>query len=76
MTILELTSFTIIYFISEKFSWGLDGTLCLTEDDIPGAILKEPFEKHTVKELQWWLLCHGITLPSSAKKADVIERWV
>ena len=33
-------------------------TLTLTEDDIPGASLREPFESHTVAELRWWLVLH------------------
>ena len=29
----------------------------LTEDDIPGAKLFEPWERHTNHALRWWLLC-------------------
>ena len=29
----------------------------LTEDDIPGAKLHKPFERHKVTALRWWLLC-------------------
>ena len=32
----------------------------LTEDDIPGAHLDEPYERHNVQALKWWLLCRGI----------------
>ena len=32
----------------------------LTDEDIPGAKLHEPFETHTIPALQWWLLCRGI----------------
>ena len=48
--------------------------LVLTEDDIPGASLTEPFESHTVAELRWWLLCRGITVPTSWKKAQVVKK--
>ena len=53
----------------------MDVTLTLTEDDIPGASLREPFESHTVAELRWWLLCRGITAPTSWKKAQVVKRY-
>ncbi len=46
----------------------------LMEDDIPGASLKEPFESHTMEELRWWLLCHGLTVPSSLRKVDVVKK--
>lgn len=49
-------------------------TLELTEEDIPGASLSEPFEQHTVPALKWWLLCRGIQASSSWKKPEVIER--
>ena len=48
----------------------------LTENDIPGASLKEPFESHTVSQLRWWLLCRGIVAPTSWKKPQVIQRCV
>ena len=34
----------------------------ITEDDIPGAALKEPLESHTVVTLKWWLLCRDIKI--------------
>ena len=40
-----------------------------TEDDIPGAKLFEPWERHTNHALWWWLLCHGIQVPVSLTKA-------
>ena len=49
-------------------------TLTLTEDYIPGALLREPFECYTVAELRWWLLCRGITVPASWKKVHIIKR--
>lgn len=52
-----------------------DASLRLTEEDIPGAKLREPYEGHTLEELRWWLLCRGITVPSSMKKAKVVERY-
>ena len=48
----------------------------LTENDIPGASLKEPFESHAVSELHWWLLCRGMVVPTSWKKPQVIHRCV
>jgi hypothetical protein len=51
-------------------------SITLTEEDIPGALLLEPYEGHTLEELRWWLLCHGVTVPTSMKKAKVVERWV
>lgn len=47
----------------------------LTEEDIPGAALEEPYEGHTPEELRWWLLCKGVTVPSSLRKADVVKRY-
>ena len=44
----------------------------LTETDIPGASLKEPLDSQNIAALRWWLLCHGITPSSSAKKAQLI----
>lgn len=38
-----------------------EGTIVLvklTKSDIPGVSLSDPFEKHTILELKWWLLCH------------------
>ena len=49
-------------------------SITLTEEDIPGALLLEPYEGHTLEELRWWLLCHGVTVPTSMKKAKVVER--
>ena len=34
----------------------------LTAADIPGAHLCEPYDKHTVAALRWWLLCRGIKI--------------
>lgn len=46
----------------------------LGEEDIPGAVLKEPLESHTVRELKWWLLCWGEKAPTSWKKAQYVSR--
>ena len=46
----------------------------LTEEDIPGAALKEPLESHTVHALKWWLLCRGEKAPTSWKKAQYVSR--
>ena len=48
----------------------------LTEEDISGAKLQEPYEKYTLGELRWWLLCRGVTLPSAVRKAQVIEKYI
>ncbi len=32
----------------------------LDASDIPGAELSQPFEKHPLAALRWWLLCRGI----------------
>jgi len=46
----------------------------LTTDDIPGSKLSEPFNKHTVVELRWWLLCRGIKASTSLRKAQLVAR--
>ena len=48
--------------------------VALTENDIPGASLQPPFEKHTMSELRWWLLCRGVTVASSQKKSQLIQK--
>ena len=48
--------------------------ITLTEDDIPGASLSEPLDKHTVSPLRWWLLWRGINSPTSLKKKQLIEK--
>ena len=47
----------------------------LTETDIPGASLEEPTDSQNIAALRWWLLCHGITPSSSAKKAQLIAKY-
>lgn len=44
----------------------------LTEEYIPGAMLdSKRLETYTAPELRWWLLCRGISLQESLKKAQV-----
>ena len=31
--------------------------ISLSPEDIPGAVLAEPYTKHTAAALHWWLLC-------------------
>ena len=40
----------------------------LTEQDYPGAALNEPLDQHTMHELRWCLLCHGIQVTASLRK--------
>ncbi len=49
-----------------------DTSLSLTEE---GASLAEPFESRTTTELRWWLLCRGISVPTSWEKAQVVNRY-
>ena len=35
-------------------------SLQLMESDIPGALLNDPIERHTMFQLRWWLMCRGI----------------
>lgn len=62
--------------VEEADTSSLCVTVTLTEDDIPGAALTEPFENHTVSQLRWWLLCRGIVVPTSWKKPQIIQRFV
>ena len=48
--------------------------LVLTPADIPGAEFSQPFESHTMPALRWWLLCRGISVPSTWKKKKLIDR--
>ena len=43
-------------------------TVTLTESDIPGAILTEPMDRHTMPELRWWLYCRGVTCTHLGKR--------
>ena len=48
--------------------------LILSPEDIPGAVLSQPYAKHTAAALRWWLLCRGVKVPSSLKKQQLVER--
>ena len=48
--------------------------ITLTAADIPRDELSEPLDKHPVAALQWWLLCRGIKIATSAKKKELIDR--
>ena len=48
----------------------------LNAEDIPGAVLTDPLDKHKIPSLRWWLLCRGITAPHSLKKKELIDRSV
>ena len=45
----------------------------LSPEDIPGAVLDEPYAKHTAAALRWWLLCRGVKVPSSLKKKQLVD---
>jgi len=49
-------------------------TVQLTAQDIPGAQLDEPFDKHTMPKLRHWLLCRGIKASTGWKKSRLIAR--
>ena len=46
----------------------------LSPEDIPGAVLTEPYTKYTTAALRWWLLCRGDKVPLSLKKQQLIDR--
>ena len=48
----------------------------LNVEDIPGAVLTDPLDKHKIPSLRWWLLCRGITAPHSLKKKELIDRSI
>ena len=48
----------------------------LTESDIPGALLSEPMDCHTMPKLKWWLLCRGIKAPTSWNKQKLLSRLI
>ena len=50
--------------------------VALTEEDIPGACLDEPFECYNIPELKWWLLCRGVIAPTSWKMHQIIAKFV
>ena len=46
----------------------------LSPENIPGAVLAEPYTKYTAAALRWWLLCRGVKIPSSLKKQQLVDR--
>ena len=46
----------------------------LTEVDVPGALLEEPMDKHSIPALKRWLLCHGIEMSSSVCKRQLLHK--
>lgn len=51
------------------------GVVVLTQDDIDGAALDlSRLDTYTNQALRWWLLCRGINVPISWKKAQIIEK--
>ena len=50
-------------------------TVDLVPSNIPGAELSKPWEQHPMVALRWWLLCRGISVPTTRKKAKLIERY-
>ena len=46
----------------------------LTSEDIPGSVLPEPLERHTIPKLKWWLQCREISVLSSWKKGAIIKK--
>ena len=47
----------------------------LTEQDITGAALNEPLDQHTMPELRWWVLCHGIQVTASSRKNQRFSQY-
>ena len=45
----------------------------LEEKDIEGASLEEPLDSKTVPQLRWWLLCHGVHVPTNELSLGTIE---
>ena len=46
----------------------------LTEVDVPGALLEEPMDKHSIPALKRWLLCCGIEMSSSVRKRQLLHK--
>ena len=44
----------------------------LTEVDVPGALLEEPMDKHSIPALKRWLLCRGMS--SSVRKRQLLHK--
>ena len=48
--------------------------ISLSPEDIPGAVLAEPYTKYTAAALRWRLLCRGVKVPSLLKKQQLVDR--
>ena len=46
----------------------------LLPEDIDGASVSKPYDKHTIPALRRWLLCEGIKVASLWKKKDYLDR--
>ena len=46
----------------------------LTEVDVPGTLLEEPMDKHSIPALKRWLLCRGIETSSSVHKRQLLHK--
>ena len=46
----------------------------LCPEDIPGAVLSEPYTKYKAAALRWWLFCRGVKVPSLLKKQQLVDR--
>ena len=64
-----------IWSLTKKQLITLQVTL-FTEADIPETSLEAPLDNQNVAALCWWLLCHGITPSSSARKAQLITKYL
>ena len=67
-----------LWSLIKKLLWTLQVTVSvdLTEAGIAGASLEEPLDSPNAAVLHWWLLCHGITPSSSARKTQLkTEYW-
>ena len=53
----------------------MEVTLSLSPVDIPGADLTEPFDRHTIPKLRWWVLSRGIKAPTSWKNKHGCSSW-
>ena len=42
--------------------------------DVPGALLEEPMDKHSIPASKRWLLCHGIEMSSSVRKRQLLHK--
>ena len=50
--------------------------MTLTEADISGTHLEEPFDKYTILQPRWCFLWHGIKVGTCWKKQKIVARYV